>query len=344
MQSTDTFAQIGTNTTNLFYEHSLATVWRISIKTLDQNSNTLLSILACLDPDGIPETLLREGSKNNPDLEFLAETVSYFEATSELQRNGLVTKTSTQVRTTGATQNRRPIRALSVHRLVQETVFHQQSAEDQNVTFSRAVTLCLQVFPHPTRSNFRLMHRWTECERYLPHLLALNNRFLDRPTLVLGNDIVELFLYGSWYLYERRLPELALPLLHTACMIIKKKKDEVDWFLRSRIEQSLGCVLFECSRFTESEAAFRNALAIRKTEVSPDDILLAHSYQDTALAVTAQCRYNEALDLQKKALGVIKQNKDDFTRRDMTFHVHHNMARTLEAAGGTERLRESTLR
>ncbi len=242
---------------------------------------------------------------------------------------------------TGTTQNRHPIRALSVHRLVQETVFHQQSAKDQNVTFSRAVTLCLGVFPHPTKTNFRLMHQWTECERYLPHLLALNNRFLDCPSLDPGNDIIELFLYGSWYLYERRLPELALPLLKTACGITNKKENTVDWFFKSRIEQCLGCVLFECSRFKESEVAFRNALAIRLANVSENDILLAHGYQDTALPVTAQRRYNEALELQRKALKVIEQNTDEFTRRDMMFHVHHNMARTLEATGSAEHVREA---
>jgi hypothetical protein len=57
--------------------------------------------------------------------------------------------------------------------------------------------------------------------------------------------------------------------------------------------------------------------------------------------VTAQRRYNKALELQRKALEVIEQNTDDFTRRDMMFHIHHDMCRTLEAAGGAERVLEA---
>lgn len=336
LKSQETFGPLKATVGDMFYEHSLATVWKISLKKLSDNAASLLAILSCLDPDGIPESLLREGSKGHPDLLYLSRTVSFIDVVSELMRNGLISKNITQVQTGGASLNRRGTRSLAVHRLVQETVFHQQDKAAQNSTFSSAVKLCLTVYPHPTRSNFRLMHRWPECEKLLPHLLALNSRSLDSTDLELDARLAELFLYGSWYLYERRLPELSLPLLETAKKICENSSTGIDWFLKARTLSCFGCVLFECSKYQDSEKFFRKALEIRLKNVEDSDILLAHGYQDVALPVTAQGRYDEAIELQKRALAVVELNGDDFTRRDMTFHIHHNMARTYEAAGQPE--------
>ena len=51
----------------------------------------------------------------------------------------------------------------------------------------------------------------------------------------------------------------------------------------------------------------------------------------TALPVTAQARYNEAIELQEKGLDAMNKNDDDFTRR----HIPrlHNTARTYESRG-----------
>ncbi|KAK2589954.1 hypothetical protein QQS21_012366 [Conoideocrella luteorostrata] len=180
------------------------------------------------------------------------------------------------------------------------------------------------------------MSKWSECQRYLPHVLALNSRLRSSPSLVPDTRLAELFLYAGWYLYERRAPELAIPLLSTARCVYDEKEVKEDWFLWSRILSAFGCVLFECSRYKESESYFRQALMIRLENVAADDILLAHGYQDTALPLSRQGRYLEAIELQKKALDIISRNSDNFTKRDMTFHVHHNMARTYEASGFPE--------
>src|SRR5207244_445538 len=100
-----------------------------------------------------------------------------------------------------------------------------------------------------------------------------------------------------------------------------------------RTVSAFVCVLFECSRFEESERFFRQALDIRLRNITLDNILLVHGYQDTALPVPGQGRLEEALELQRKALKIIENNNGPFTRRDMACHVHQNMALTLEASG-----------
>ncbi|KAH6989252.1 hypothetical protein BKA56DRAFT_727761 [Ilyonectria sp. MPI-CAGE-AT-0026] len=330
------FEGLDVDSPNLFYEKTLATVWRMSIEKLSHQSTTLLSILSCLDPDGIPDAMIREGTKasHNSNLKFLSNASSYTKTTKELLRNGLIWKRKQHVDTTK--QVRKPTQSVALHRLVQETVFHQQPQNDQNKTFAMAAEICLNIFPHPTKTNFRLMQWWPECQQCLPHVLALNSLCTKNPNLIPDGRLAELFLYASWYLYEKRSPELAMPLLETAHNVCEREGADADWFLRSRIMSAFGCVLFECSHYQNSERYFRQALAVRLKNVDPDDILLAHGYQDIALPVSGQGRYQEAIELQEKALEIIKLNCDDFTRRDMTFHVHHNMARTYEASGNAQ--------
>ncbi|EME41018.1 hypothetical protein DOTSEDRAFT_56068 [Dothistroma septosporum NZE10] len=361
--STNTFVDLDPATPNLFYEHTLATTWAISIKRLQANTTSLLAILSCLDPDIIPEELLRKGSKQHSHLAFLDKPLTYRNAVGELLRNGLVSSLASQGPiSVSATTTNLPLHGLpqstssstshasttpstsnagkgvSVHRLVREAVFHQLDTTSQVSTFSAAVDLCLAMYPHPTRTNFRMMHAWSDCQKYLPHLIALNARAEKNDSLLGSPALAELFLYGGFYLYERRRPEDGIPLLMTAAKVCDAMTSGIDWFIRARIAECFGSLRFECSKFQESEADYRTALQIRLDALGhdSDDILLAHGYNGPALPITAQGRYSEALDLQQQALDIISKCTDDFTKRDMTFHLYHNMGRTLEAAGRPE--------
>ena len=332
--SDEVFSKLETSTTNFYYSHSLATVWRISITNLPPDSTSLLAILACFDPDGIPESLLRHGSKGNPELSFLAETAKYFDTINSLIRAGLIVKNNTQVTTTGKAQDEKPVKSISIHRLVQETVFHHQDAETQNATFLKALILLQKTFPSSTRTNWRLMHRWAECELYLPHVLALESRCNDSPSLNLPPQLAELFFHASWYLYERRLPELALPLLRTARKVYEIYNN--DPFLKSRIFAALGIVCLETGNVKESLLFFKDVIDIRTTHMPDDVLLLAYAYGDMAYALAAVSRFDECFDLYKKALDIVEDCNDDFTRRDMLFHFHHNMGRAYEKLGNPQ--------
>lgn len=52
------------------YDHTLSTVWSVSLARLPQDSSTLLNLLAFLDPDGIHEEILTEGSQQDLDGKF----------------------------------------------------------------------------------------------------------------------------------------------------------------------------------------------------------------------------------------------------------------------------------
>jgi hypothetical protein len=62
-------------TTRGDYEHTLSTVWELSLSQLSGPSRTLQTILAFLDPDKVHESVLREGSERiqEGDFEFLGD-------------------------------------------------------------------------------------------------------------------------------------------------------------------------------------------------------------------------------------------------------------------------------
>jgi hypothetical protein len=61
------------------YDHTLSTVWELSLSQLSGPSRTLQTILAFLDPDKVHESVLRESGEtiHEGDFEFLGDEVEY---------------------------------------------------------------------------------------------------------------------------------------------------------------------------------------------------------------------------------------------------------------------------
>jgi hypothetical protein len=61
------------------YEHTISTVWELSLGQLSGPSRTLQTILAFLDPDKVHESVLREGGEaiQEGDFEFLGDEMEY---------------------------------------------------------------------------------------------------------------------------------------------------------------------------------------------------------------------------------------------------------------------------
>lgn len=67
------------NARNTDYDHTLATVWEMSLHQLSGNARALHMLLAFLDPDCIQEALLKECSNDikDPNLHFLKDEIEY---------------------------------------------------------------------------------------------------------------------------------------------------------------------------------------------------------------------------------------------------------------------------
>jgi tetratricopeptide (TPR) repeat protein len=333
-QSNRAVTELEVSTANMFYEHSLATVWQISVTRLNKDCSKLLAILSYFDPDGVPEALLREGAKGSQELDFLVNGLQYLDTVGELIREGLITKSRTQVELGGSGQSKTAIRSLSVHRLVQETVFHQQTAEEQNATFLDAFGLLRKLWPTNPENEFRMNALWTSCALYLPHVLALEARCHDSPTLRPPTELVDLFFRAAWYLYERRLSEVALPLLHTARKICKRDNDTNPFF--AKVLTAYGCIYMEMGRINDAATYFEQVVDIYQKRPDPNDWLLATSISDLALTHTDRGNYKQSKELYDRALAIVATIEDPAMRKEWQVHVQHNLSRAYIEMGQPE--------
>ena len=71
LNDTEQNAQVFADTSGfakLGYGHTLSTVWSISLSKLDSETLNILGLLSFLDPDGIPEIILKSIQKSRVDL------------------------------------------------------------------------------------------------------------------------------------------------------------------------------------------------------------------------------------------------------------------------------------
>ncbi|KAI1482964.1 P-loop containing nucleoside triphosphate hydrolase protein [Daldinia eschscholtzii] len=314
------FTSLNVDCPNLFYTHSLATVWKSSIERLSPDSANLLSTLSYLDPCGIPEAIIRNGAFACNGSGLLSSAGSYTAAVKELLRTGLIWKTNELQITPQNESGTKSTCNIGLHTLVKEMVFHRQALALRNQTFGAAVEICLGAFPHVTRSNFCFEDQRSQYEILLPHLLALNDRYKDSPEIIADLRLAQLFLYAGRYLYEKRVPEVAIPLLTTACTICDAENSGANWILRSRILSMFGCVLFQCSMYEESEVCLRKALALQLENMESDDTLLAHEYRNLSLLISGQAKHETPIGLEKEALDFAEKNSQHATYSDMPGH------------------------
>ncbi|KAI1119701.1 hypothetical protein F5Y10DRAFT_291536 [Nemania abortiva] len=318
------------STTNLFYEHSLATVWKVSLAKLSPNSIRLLRILSFLDPDGVPEHLIWDGSKTQESLSSFRLGVPYLNALRELISRGLVTKSNSGASTGYNTSS---TRSLSMHRLVQETIFHQLEGEDQNRSFNDALQVLFNAWPVNHENPFRMNALWPTYSLYLPHVLALEARIRDSPSIQPPATIVSLFFYASFFLYERRMPEYAFPLLHTARDICAKTGN-VDPFF-PKLLTAFGSVYLECDKVSLARDMFEQVVDKYRKRPEPKDWLLATALSDLGCALTGLRNYERAEELFREGLD-IANGLSGREGLDWQAHVGHNLSRLLIKLGRPE--------
>ncbi|KAM0491754.1 hypothetical protein ACHAP8_010384 [Fusarium lateritium] len=334
-QANKGISDMETSSPNLFYEYSLATVWRVSIVMLGKNALKLLRLMSYFDPDGVPESLFWDVGKKSKgqDLSFLQPGFSYHTAVQELISRSLITKAEYGA---VAGQASTKARSLTVHRLVQETVFHQLSEEEQAGLLAEALNMLLTVWPANKENPFRMNAFWPLCSLYLPHVLALEARCRDASYLKPPGGFVQLFFHASWYLYERRLSEFAFPLLQTARSICAQNGDTDPWF--PKLMTAYGAVCMEADRLEESAEWFSQVVTIYREDYernqkeaaqSDEDYiwLLATSLSDLGCAYTGMVQYDRAEEVFKEGLLVIKGVKNKDIYKDWSVHISRNLSR-----------------
>lgn len=169
------------------YDHTVTTVWNISLEQLSDQAKILQNVLAFFDPDHIPEHLINQTKVrlDDPAWEFLLddfEWVKYLskcactnsdrfgDAVMELTRKSLVTRSPTS-------------KALSMHRLVQQTVFTRLSSDKKLLYLDRVIEMLSSAFPNTWNRRGPYQGHgyedWETCGVVLPHISRLMNLMRD---------------------------------------------------------------------------------------------------------------------------------------------------------------------
>ncbi|KAK7413382.1 hypothetical protein QQX98_007759 [Neonectria punicea] len=317
--------------TSLDCEHSLATVWNISLQNIDAQSTQLLRIFPYLDPDGVPVSLLRKGAHGNQDAGYLASATTFLQVSRQLMKHGLCARANVFCDTVSELKSTDPATtAITTHRLVLQTTFHRSSETEKACALAQAVALLVSEFPAVSESQFRLSSLWKECHMLPPHVEAVMAR-CDENQLQLPSEFVPVLCAGGRYLVERRSFAGAEKFFTTAEDICKAHGLQ-DWKQAQFVKRSLGGILLESTALRFDEAV-REVVTHYEATLEPEDPILGVTYSDLAQALTAKGNYDEDISLCKRALSIVSKMKDDKARRDTRFHVHHNMARIYEMMG-----------
>ena len=306
------------------YEHSLSTVWEMSLSRLHGAASLLQSLLSFLDPDKIHEIVLMEGSRkivsSNSNFEFLGDEIDLLDAEEELLQVALINKNSD----TGI---------LSVHRLIQAAVMRRLSAEERRDYFAAVVQILSWGFPDTWSQDVGHQHQsWETNEKCLPHVLHLAKQkeiYSIAPSD--ADNFAQLLLRCCWYLYERECYDTAIGLVNESLENFKNKETLA---FASAVELQ-GLVDMDMNYQTKALGSFTRVMDIRTKLLSPDDALIVASLTTLGIVHTELGNLDEAFAYHQKAIDIRLR-----TKSDRIGNSYSNMASLLLRMGKADEAEE----
>ncbi|KAL8936576.1 MAG: hypothetical protein Q9216_004861 [Gyalolechia sp. 2 TL-2023] len=287
-----------TGTTN--YEHSISTVWEMSLNKLSGHARVLQSILAFLDPDKIDQEILIEGSQTlvgtRPDIEFLSDELDLLDAEEALLQAALINKASD----TGL---------LSIHRLIQAAVIRRLSSEEKATAFDIVVRLLCWVFPDTFSKDVGHQHQsWENSEKCLPHIDHIIKMKEDyKISLPDPQYYAEVLLRCSWYLYERECYDSSRIFLKEA---LDNFQDRFSLAFASAIEL-LGLIDMDTHFQRRALQSFTQTMEIRQSLLGPEDAFIAANLTTLGIVHTELGNLDEAYAYHNQAIEIRLRAKSD---------------------------------
>lgn len=169
------------------YSHTTATAFGVTFSKLSIDALCTLGMLSFFDPDRIPETLLEDKQNRIP---YLANIMSRHTIMRNFGRYSLIDKLEDEAN-------------LRLHRMVAYTVAQEIDSDQAKAqaAFQAAVSMLHQHFPLQSEARSHMNEKWKECEKYVSHVLAFNERYCklsEQITLTLSYDFIELLYCCAW--------------------------------------------------------------------------------------------------------------------------------------------------
>ena len=282
------------------YEHSISTVWEMSLNKLSGHNRLLQHILAFLDPDSIDQKILLEGSQpfvaEHPDIEFLSDELDLLDAEEALLKAALINKAGD----TGF---------VSIHRLIQAAVIRRLSSEERATTFHTVLKLLCWGFPDTFSEDVGHQHQsWDNSEKCLLHIDQMIKKKADYKISPPDPQYyAEVLLRCCWYLYERECYDTARIFLKEA---LDNFQDRFNLAFASAVEL-LGLIDMDTNFQRKALHSFNQTMEIRKALLGPEDPFIAASLTTLGIVHTELGDLDEAYAYHNKAIDIRLRTKSD---------------------------------
>lgn len=303
------------------YEGSYATLWKVSFESLGKEATQLLEMLALLDPDSIPEGLLRDESKAiNEKPRLSSEAAKYRKAVSQLRRHALIAK---DVR----------LRTLSIHRLVQEATTRDWESSKLQSVFSAVSQRVSECFPRQI-GGASMSKDWEKCAKYAPHLLSLARHYQHaEPPLERSLDFAEVLSHCAWYLYEQGQIDGAFGILLLARDTCISVLGDQPHLTTAHVYNNLSAMyMFQGER---QECANTSLLVctIREKLLGPDHVDVAQALANYATDLNALDQLEDADEVYRKALRIRELPQNSNTEPELLGQLLSNAGRCWARIG-----------
>lgn len=303
------------------YEGSYATLWKVSFESLGKEAKELLEMVALLDPDSIPESLLRDGSKAIDEKPRLSiEAANYRKAVSQLRRHALVTK---DVR----------LHTLSIHRLIQEAITRDWETSKFQSVFNAVSQRVSHCFPRQI-CGASMSKDWGECAKYAPHLLSLARHYQHaKPPLERSLDFADVLSHCALYLYEQGQIDGAFGILLLARDTCKSVLGDQPHLVAAHVYNNLSAMyMFQGERQQCADTSLL-VCTVREKLLGPDHVDVAQGLANYAADLNALDQLEDADNIYKRALRIHELPQNSNTHPELLGQLLSNAGRCWARMG-----------
>ncbi|KAI1294398.1 hypothetical protein F5Y03DRAFT_372923 [Xylaria venustula] len=276
------------------YDYNSLTAWNMSLEKLSGEARVLQNVLAFFDPDLILERLIVDTKADLSDdkLQFLFDEFDFGDAVMELTRAALVTRIASS-------------KALSIHRLIQLSVFRQLPVDQRVYYFDVVVQVLYHDFPNTWAAKGPYQGHgyksWETCSSVLVHVnwlmsLSRNHKVLPK----FPATWAELIFRAGTYLWEKEQPTLARSFFEYG-LDLNIDKNSV---IAAQAFRLLGHISLDLARPRAALKAYQDALAARRQIEKPESPPIADVYDSIACSLTEIGNVVEATEYLNRAMAI----------------------------------------
>jgi len=275
------------------HPESVATTFTLAITATAERHPTvwdLLRICALLQPDAIPEELLRQGAEHlGATLEAACcDTLEWNRVVAIACSYSLLYRQAEE-------------QTLSMHRLVQAVLLDAMTEAELLQWQQRTVHLLNAVFPEITSRMGS--ETWGQCERLLPHVMTCVATIPDN---LQDQELADMLLKAGYYLYER-FQDGQAELLHQRALRLLEQMLGSE---HPRVATSLCKLAFlyrAQGRYEQAEPLFQHSLRLLEQALGPEHPQVADPLTGLAMLYKTQGKYEQAESLYQRALRIQEQ-------------------------------------